>query len=53
MSFKVIGIGEVLWDLLPGGKQIGGALANDTITPGRLAPMLYSTNRPANSESTR
>ncbi|HXI72752.1 MAG TPA: carbohydrate kinase [Verrucomicrobiae bacterium] len=30
MSFKVIGIGEVLWDLLPGGKQIGGALANYT-----------------------
>jgi len=30
MSFKVIGIGEVLWDLLPGGKQIGGASANYT-----------------------
>jgi len=30
MSFKVIGIGEVLWDLLPGGKQIGGASANFT-----------------------
>ena len=28
MSFKVIGIGEVLWDLLPGGKQLGGASAN-------------------------
>ena len=24
----VIGIGEVLWDLLPGGKQLGGAPAN-------------------------
>lgn len=24
----VIGLGEVLWDLLPGGKQLGGALAN-------------------------
>ncbi len=30
MSPKVIGIGEVLWDLLPGGKQIGGASANFT-----------------------
>src|SRR5436305_3010857 len=24
----VVGIGEVLWDLLPGGKQLGGAPAN-------------------------
>jgi len=28
MSFSVIGIGEVLWDLLPGGRQLGGAPAN-------------------------
>jgi fructokinase len=28
MSFKIIGIGEVLWDLLPSGAQIGGAPAN-------------------------
>lgn len=28
MSFNVIGIGEILWDLLPGGKQLGGAPAN-------------------------
>jgi len=28
MSFKVIGIGEVLWDLLPSGPQPGGAPAN-------------------------
>src|SRR5215469_8693252 len=28
MSFKVIGIGEVLWDLLPLGPQLGGAPAN-------------------------
>lgn len=28
MSFLVIGIGEVLWDLLPGGPQLGGAPAN-------------------------
>src|ERR1700677_4597294 len=28
MSFKVIGIGEVLWDILPGGKQLGGASEN-------------------------
>lgn len=28
MSFKVIGVGEVLWDLLPSGPQMGGAPAN-------------------------
>lgn len=27
-SFKVIGLGEVLWDILPGGKQLGGAPTN-------------------------
>ena len=24
----VVGIGEVLWDIFPGGKQLGGAPAN-------------------------
>jgi fructokinase len=28
MSLNVIGIGEVLWDLLPSGRQLGGAPAN-------------------------
>jgi fructokinase len=28
MNFKVLGVGEVLWDLLPEGKQLGGAPAN-------------------------
>lgn len=28
MSLNVIGIGEVLWDLLPSGPQLGGAPAN-------------------------
>lgn len=28
MSFNVVGIGEVLWDLLPDGPQLGGAPAN-------------------------
>lgn len=28
MSFNVIGIGEILWDMLPSGKQLGGAPAN-------------------------
>jgi fructokinase len=28
MSFKIVGIGEVLWDLLPTGRELGGAPAN-------------------------
>jgi fructokinase len=28
MSLKVVGIGEVLWDILPSGPQLGGAPAN-------------------------
>lgn len=28
MKYKVVGIGEILWDLLPGGRQLGGAPAN-------------------------
>jgi|SRR5581483_6000350 len=28
MTFKVVGIGETLWDLLPAGPQLGGAPAN-------------------------
>lgn len=27
-AFTAIGLGEVLWDLLPGGRQLGGAPAN-------------------------
>lgn len=48
MSFKVIGIGEVLWDLLPGGKQIGGAPANFAChaqTLGAKAGLISSVGR--------
>ncbi len=30
MKYKIVAIGEVLWDLLPEGKQLGGAPANFT-----------------------
>ena len=32
----VLGIGELLWDLLPGGPRLGGAPANFTVMAGRL-----------------
>ena len=28
MNFNVIGLGEILWDLLPAGRQLAGAPAN-------------------------
>ena len=28
MAFKIAGIGELLWDMLPSGKQLGGAPSN-------------------------
>jgi fructokinase len=36
MSFRVVGIGEVLWDLLPSGPQLGGAPANFAYHAGQL-----------------
>jgi fructokinase len=30
MNFQIVGIGEVLWDILPAGRQLGGAPANFT-----------------------
>jgi fructokinase len=32
----VLGIGELLWDMLPGGKRLGGAPANFSVMAGRL-----------------
>lgn len=32
----VLGIGELLWDILPEGKRLGGAPANFTVMAGRL-----------------
>jgi fructokinase len=32
----IVGIGELLWDLLPGGKQLGGAPANFAVMSARL-----------------
>ena len=32
MKFKLVGIGEVLWDLLPGGRQMAFGLAAAAVT---------------------
>ncbi len=36
MPPKVVAIGETLWDLLPGGRQLGGAPANFAFHAGQL-----------------
>jgi fructokinase len=44
----VVGIGEVLWDLLPGGKQLGGAPANCAFhahAMGADAPLISAVGR--------
>ena len=28
MKYCMVGLGEILWDMLPSGKQMGGAPAN-------------------------
>lgn len=35
-QFKIIGLGEVLWDVLPTGKQVGGAPANFAFVAAQL-----------------
>jgi fructokinase len=34
--YSILGIGELLWDMLPQGPQLGGAPANYTVMAGRL-----------------
>ncbi len=36
MKKTIIGLGEILWDMLPGGKALGGAPANFAYHAGRL-----------------
>lgn len=35
-DLAVVGLGELLWDLLPGGRQLGGAPANFAVMASRL-----------------
>ena len=36
MKKVIVGIGEILWDMLPSGKALGGAPANFAYHAGRL-----------------
>lgn len=44
----VVGLGEVLWDLLPGGKQFGGACANFTYHVQTLGAEAWLVSRVGN-----
>ena len=44
-KFVVVGIGEVLWDMLPSGKQLGGAPANFAYFAKALGAEAYMVSR--------
>lgn len=46
--FRVVGIGELLWDLLPTGAQIGGAPANYSYHAGALGAEARTISRVGN-----
>lgn len=45
VKFNIVGIGEVLWDLLPLGKQLGGAPANFAYHTSALGADAYIISR--------
>jgi fructokinase len=46
----IVGLGEVLWDLLPGGRQLGGAPANFTYHASALGADTRLVSRVGNDE---
>jgi len=50
MSFTVVGLGEVLWDLLPAGPQLGGAPTNFTYQAGALGARAMIVTRVGNDD---
>ncbi|HUF19280.1 MAG TPA: carbohydrate kinase [Burkholderiales bacterium] len=50
MSFTVVGLGEVLWDLLPAGPQLGGAPTNFTYQAGALGARAIMVTRVGNDD---
>jgi fructokinase len=43
MAYNIVGIGEILWDMLPAGKQLGGAPANFAYHAGALSEGLFKS----------
>lgn len=53
MNFKLVGLGEILWDLLPGGRQLGGAPANFAYHAGSLGAVAPVVSRVGRDEAGR
>lgn len=53
MKFRVIGVGEVLWDMLPGGRKLGGAPANFTYHVAALGAEARLISRVGNDDAGR
>ena len=47
-KLKIIGLGEILWDMLPGGKKLGGAPANFSFHVSRLGQISITASRVGN-----
>jgi fructokinase len=43
--YRILGLGELLWDMLPEGPQLGGAPANYTVMAGRLGDQAVVLSR--------
>lgn len=52
-QFKIVGLGEVLWDVLPTGKQLGGAPANFAYAANQLGNRGIVASRVGNDEDGR
>jgi fructokinase len=48
--YRIVGIGELLWDMLPAGPQLGGAPANYTVMAGRLGDHAAILSRIGNDD---
>ena len=48
---NIVGLGEILWDLLPDGKQLGGAPANFTYHAQSLGSNSYIVSSVGDDES--
>ncbi len=46
----VVGIGELLWDLLPSGPRLGGTVSNFSVMVGRLGSQAVCASRLGNDE---
>jgi len=53
MSFSILGVGDILWDLLPSGPQLGGASANFAIHSAALGAKAGLISRVGNDSNGR